>query len=150
MSNVSTKWILELVDKMSAPLKSVSKNIKEAVKKSDDLDTSLKELKNVPVNITAIANSFRALGDRMNQAIELGIKFQDGLADVQAITGVAGEALDRLEGENKTIGIVLCQNKSESVVEYTLAENNEQIFASKYKTVLPSKNEFKKLINEQK
>ncbi len=56
----------------------------------------------------------------------------------------------RLEGENKTIGIILCQNKSKSVVEYTLPENNEQIFASKYKTVLPSKNEFKKLINEQK
>ena len=55
----------------------------------------------------------------------------------------------RLEGENKTIGIILCQNKSESVVEYTLPEDNEQIFASKYKTVLPSKNEFKKLINEQ-
>lgn len=56
----------------------------------------------------------------------------------------------RLKDENKTIGIVLCQNKSEAVVEYTLPENNEQIFASKYKTVLPSKNEFKKLINEEK
>lgn len=54
----------------------------------------------------------------------------------------------RLDDENKTIGIILCQNKSESVVEYTLPENNEQIFASKYKTVLPSKNEFKKIINE--
>jgi hypothetical protein len=32
----------------------------------------------------------------------------------------------RLE-ENKT-GIVLCQNKSDLVVEYTLPENNEQIF----------------------
>jgi len=56
----------------------------------------------------------------------------------------------RLEGENKTIGIVLCQNKSEAVVEYTLPENNEQIFASKYKTVLPSKEELKLLINETK
>ena len=54
----------------------------------------------------------------------------------------------RLEKENKTIGIVLCQNKSESVVEYTLPENNEQVFASKYKTVLPSKEELKLLINE--
>jgi hypothetical protein len=34
----------------------------------------------------------------------------------------------RLEDENKTIGIVLCQNKSDLVVEYTLPENNEQIF----------------------
>lgn len=54
----------------------------------------------------------------------------------------------KLEDENKTIGIVLCQNKSEAVVEYTLPENNEQIFASKYKTVLPSKEELKLLINE--
>ncbi len=52
----------------------------------------------------------------------------------------------RLEGENKTIGIVLCQNKSDFVVEYTLPENNEQIFASKYKTVLPSKEDLIQLI----
>lgn len=52
----------------------------------------------------------------------------------------------RLEDENKTIGIVLCQNKSDLVVEYTLPENNEQIFASKYKTVLPTKEEFKRII----
>ncbi|WP_298393053.1 PDDEXK nuclease domain-containing protein [Flavobacterium sp.] len=52
----------------------------------------------------------------------------------------------RLEGENKTIGIVLCQNKSDLVVEYTLPDNNEQIFASKYKTILPSKEDLIKLI----
>ena len=52
----------------------------------------------------------------------------------------------RLEGENKTIGLVLCQNKSDFVVEYTLPENNEQIFASKYKTILPSKEDLIKLI----
>lgn len=56
----------------------------------------------------------------------------------------------RLDEENKTIGIVLCRDKSESVVEYTLPENNEQIFASKYKTVLPSKEELKALIAERK
>lgn len=52
----------------------------------------------------------------------------------------------KLEDENKTIGIVLCQNKSESVVEYTLPEDNKQIFASKYKTILPSKDELKSII----
>jgi predicted nuclease of restriction endonuclease-like (RecB) superfamily/predicted GNAT family N-acyltransferase len=52
----------------------------------------------------------------------------------------------RLEDENKTIGIVLCQNKSDFVVEYTLPENNEQIFASKYKTILPSKEDLIALI----
>ncbi len=56
----------------------------------------------------------------------------------------------RLKDENKTIGMVLCKDKSKSVVEYTLPENNEQIFASKYKTVLPSKDELKLLIDERK
>ncbi len=55
----------------------------------------------------------------------------------------------RLEGENKTIGIVLCQNKSDLVVEYTLPDNNEQIFASKYKTILPSKEDLIALIQNR-
>lgn len=52
----------------------------------------------------------------------------------------------RLEDENPTIGIILCQNKNKSVVEFTLPEDNKQIFASKYKTVLPSKEELKTLM----
>lgn len=56
----------------------------------------------------------------------------------------------KLKDECNTIGIVLCQNKRESVVEYTLPENNEQIFASKYQTVLPTKEELKLLINEKR
>jgi len=56
----------------------------------------------------------------------------------------------RLEDENKTIGIVLCQNKSDLVVEYTLPENNEQIFASKYKTILPSIEDLIQLISESR
>lgn len=55
----------------------------------------------------------------------------------------------RLPDENKTIGIVLCQNKNQAVVEYTLPENNEQIFASKYQTVLPSKADLKHIIEEE-
>ena len=55
----------------------------------------------------------------------------------------------RLNDENKTIGLILCQNKSEAVVEYTLPENNEQIFASKYQTVLPSKEKLKQLIENK-
>lgn len=55
----------------------------------------------------------------------------------------------RLKDENKTIGLILCQNKSEAVVEYTLPENNEQIFASKYQTVLPSKEKLKQLIENK-
>lgn len=55
----------------------------------------------------------------------------------------------KLEDENQTIGIILCKDKNQSVVEMTLPEDNNQIFASKYQTVLPSKEELKKLLEEQ-
>ncbi len=55
----------------------------------------------------------------------------------------------KLEDENPTIGILLCKNKNDAVVEMTLPKDNNQIFASKYLTVLPSKEELKKLIESE-
>ena len=55
----------------------------------------------------------------------------------------------KLDTENKTIGIILCKDKKDTLVEITLPENNEQIFASKYQTVLPSKKELKQLIENK-
>ena len=43
--------------------------------------------------------------------------------------------------ENPPIGIVLCTDKSEAVVRYTLPEDNQQIFASRYKLYLPTETE---------
>ncbi len=48
------------------------------------------------------------------------------------------------EGDTPPIGIVLCADKNDSVVKYTLPENNTQIFASKYFTYLPSEEELKR------
>lgn len=47
------------------------------------------------------------------------------------------------EGDNKPIGILLCADKSDSIVKYTLPEENNQIFASKYQLYLPSEEELK-------
>ncbi len=55
----------------------------------------------------------------------------------------------KLEHENKTIGIILCRDKNEALVEITLPETNEQIFASRYKTVLPDKEELKRLLSNE-
>lgn len=51
------------------------------------------------------------------------------------------------EGDNPPIGIVLCADKSDAVVKYTLSEENTQIFASKYKLYLPTEEEFKNELN---
>lgn len=47
------------------------------------------------------------------------------------------------EGDNLPIGIVLCADKSEAVVRYTMPEDNKQIFTSKYKLYLPSEEELR-------
>jgi len=55
----------------------------------------------------------------------------------------------KLPDENPTIGIVLCRDKKDAMVEMMLPEKNKHIFAGKYKTVLPSKDELKRLLEEQ-
>lgn len=53
------------------------------------------------------------------------------------------------ERDNPPIGIVLCADKSESVVKYTLPENETQIFASKYKLYLPSEEDLLRELNQE-
>jgi predicted nuclease of restriction endonuclease-like (RecB) superfamily len=50
----------------------------------------------------------------------------------------------KLTEENSTIGIILCKEENKTVVEFTLPENNNQIFAKAYKQILPSKEDLKK------
>ncbi|WP_044410316.1 PDDEXK nuclease domain-containing protein [Thiomicrospira microaerophila] len=55
---------------------------------------------------------------------------------------------EKQHDENPTIGIVLCKDKSKALVEMTLPENNNQLFASQYQTLLPNKEELKALLKE--
>lgn len=57
---------------------------------------------------------------------------------------------ERKEDENQSIGILLCTDKNETVVKYTLPENNESIFASEYKLHLPTEEELIEAIEEEK
>ena len=47
------------------------------------------------------------------------------------------------ETDNPTIGLVLCSEKNDTMVKYMLNENNQQIFASKYKLYLPTEEELR-------
>ena len=54
------------------------------------------------------------------------------------------------EGDNKTVGIIFCENKKKSVVKYTLPEESKNIFASKYHLYLPSEEELKQELAREK
>ena len=51
--------------------------------------------------------------------------------------------LRRGESDNPTVGILLCGNKDQSVVRYSVLHESEQMFASKYRLVLPSEDELR-------
>lgn len=52
--------------------------------------------------------------------------------------------LKRREDDNPTIGIIFCTDKDETMVKYSVLHENQQIFASKYMTVLPTVEELQK------
>jgi len=54
------------------------------------------------------------------------------------------------ENDNPPIGIVLCADKSDAVVKYTLSDENKQIFASRYQLYLPTEQDFIKEITKEK
>ncbi len=51
--------------------------------------------------------------------------------------------LQRAPNDNPTVGIILCTQRDASVVRYSVLHGNEQIFASRYKLVLPSEDELR-------
>lgn len=53
----------------------------------------------------------------------------------------------KIDGDNLPIGIVLCAEKSNMLVKYTLPENNNQIYAAKYFSYMPTEDELKKELN---
>lgn len=60
------------------------------------------------------------------------------------------DELKRGEGDNPTIGIVLCSDTDEDIARYSVMHGNEQLFASKYKLYLPTEEELKAEIETQK
>ena len=57
---------------------------------------------------------------------------------------------ERGEGDNPTIGIVLCSETDQDIARYSVLKGNEQLFASKYKLFLPTDEELRAEIERQK
>lgn len=60
------------------------------------------------------------------------------------------DELKRTEGDNPTIGIILCSKTDEDIARYSVLKGNEQLFASKYKLYLPTDEELRVEIEAQK
>ena len=60
------------------------------------------------------------------------------------------DQLKRTEGDNPTVGLLLCSETSEDMARYSVLNGSEQIFQAKYLTYLPTKEELAREIENQK
>ena len=60
------------------------------------------------------------------------------------------DELKRTEGDNPTIGLILCSETDEDIARYSVLHGNEQLFAAKYMVYLPTKEELQREIERQK
>ena len=60
------------------------------------------------------------------------------------------DELRRTEGDNPTIGLILCSETSRDIARYSVLHENPQLFTAKYLTYLPSEEELRKEIEQQK
>jgi len=58
--------------------------------------------------------------------------------------------LKKIEGDNPTIGIILCADKDDTVVKYSVLNDSTQLFASKYRLYLPDEKELIREIEREK
>ncbi|MBQ1605428.1 MAG: DUF1016 family protein, partial [Bacteroidales bacterium] len=58
--------------------------------------------------------------------------------------------LKRTEGDNPTVGIVLCSETSKDIARYSVLHDSEQLFAAKYLPLMPTEEELRREIELQK
>lgn len=56
----------------------------------------------------------------------------------------------KTEGDNPTIGLILCTEKDETIARYSVLEESKQLFASKYRLILPTEEELKAELEREK
>lgn len=123
MASTTTQWILELVDKLTAPLRSATDT---AQKMTDTVEQTTEEVEKLGRQATESAGRLEKFGKGMffmneikdgidnitgafDNAIEPGVRFQYAMAQVQAISGISGEQLELVSGKArelaKTFGV---------------------------------------------
>lgn len=94
MSTTTTNWVLKLFDKVSKPLRGIQQNAEKATKSGNKLGACFKRVS--AIDFFAVGEGLNNLNQMLDQAIAPGSRFQSELAEVEAITGVTGEALKDL------------------------------------------------------
>lgn len=94
MASQTTQWILELIDKVTSPMRDIAGASDKARGNTDKVGTSLQKMS--AIDLYAVSSSVGELSNMLNQASAPGVAFDARMKEVEAITGLTGKALDDL------------------------------------------------------
>ncbi|UGU15215.1 phage tail tape measure protein [Sinomicrobium kalidii] len=146
MAAITTKWILELIEKATKPLRQITRGEKEAQEQADKLGGSLDRVS--AIDLYAVTQALDTVNNVLNKAVEPALKYEDGLADVEAITGVTGGALQDLGKRARRSATIFGGEATDSLNTYkkilsqlgpAIAENPDALEAMEHKARTLSK-----------
>ncbi|MCT4580842.1 MAG: phage tail tape measure protein [Flavobacteriales bacterium] len=120
MADVSTKWILNLVDKVTGPLKKMASQVEGTAKRFDGLAGSFDKIALKAIAFQQVNQTFSQLGDSIDQAINPGVNLQSSLKDLEAITGSTNEQLQVMETNARKLAKTYGGEASQGVEVYKL------------------------------
>jgi TP901 family phage tail tape measure protein len=121
--STTTQWILELVDKITGPMTDVISSSEKAAKGVDDIgdkaEQSGKKLKGMSaIDLFAINQSVQEIASDFNKLVAPGAAFNAQLKDLEALTGVTGDALNELGDKGRATAKVFGGDASAMLESY--------------------------------
>ena len=116
MASQKTTWILELIDKITSPMGDIGNSVDESKDKVDKLGDSLRNVS--AIDLHAISNSVGELKRMLGEVSAPGIAFDSQMKEVQAITGLTGDALDKLGDQARASAKVFGTDASAMLESY--------------------------------
>ncbi len=120
MAELNTKWILNLVDKVSAPLKTMQKSMAGVTKASQGLSQSFNAIALRAVAFQQISQTFNQLGADIDQAVAPGVALQSSMKDLQAITGATSDQMAIMQASARGLAKAFGSDASKGVEVYKL------------------------------
>jgi len=119
-----TVWKLSLLDSISGPINQIKNNLGGLGKGIMNVENYLVGLGDRFFRFNQIAESFQNMSDQLQKAIAPGADFEQQIADLQAITGIAGQDLEKLSATARQVGKDTGLGASQAAEAFKLLASN--------------------------
>jgi len=127
MTDNTVSWRFELFDGMSSTFKTIQKNLGGLQANMLKFSAYVEDLGSRFIRFNNLADGISRLNDSMKAGIAPGAEFQQQIADLQAITGIAGKDLESLSETSRNVGISSGLGASQAAEAFKLLASNIDI-----------------------